>query len=42
MEENYIRLLKDKQELEKMGQYLAPEKDDKLLNYEQQILDHFR
>ena len=42
MEENYLKLLKYKQELAKTGEYLSLEKDKELLNYQSQISDHFR
>jgi len=42
MEENYFKLLEYEQKLEKTGEYLSLEKEKELLNYQNQISDHFR
>ena len=42
MEENFFKLLKYEQKLEKTGEYLSLEKEKELLNYQSQISDHFR
>ncbi len=42
MEENYLKLLEYEQKLVKTGEYLSLEKEKELLNYQSQILDHFR
>ena len=42
MEENYFKLLEYQEKLQKTGEYLSLEKEKELLNYQSQILDHFR
>lgn len=42
MEESYFKLLECEQKLKKIGEFLSLEKEKKLLNYQNQISDHFR
>lgn len=42
MEESYFKLLECEQKLKKIGECLSLEKEKKLLNYQNQISDHFR